>query len=113
MLRRHAAAAPEQIGFSPGASNEHGFAVVMVLEPHPPKRTAILSLDPGLDSCVATQANDGNGAASFKPLGWVAPSLLGEFGERQPPFGHFDEKRSMRGSTSFLRQPNAHGGVFV
>jgi hypothetical protein len=42
---------------SPGASNEHRFAVVMVLEPHPPERTAILSLDPGLDSCVATQAN--------------------------------------------------------
>jgi hypothetical protein len=67
---------------APGASNERGFAVVMVLEPHPPERTAILSLDPGLDSCVATQANDGNGAASFKPSGWVAPTLLGEFRER-------------------------------
>jgi hypothetical protein len=64
------------------ASSGHRFAVVMVLEAHPPERTAILSLDRGLDSCVATQANDGNGAASFKPSGWVAPTLLGEFGER-------------------------------
>jgi hypothetical protein len=59
------------------------------------------------------QANDENSAVSFKLSGWVASTLLGEFGEHQPPFGHFDEKRSMRGSTSFLCQPDAHGGVLV
>jgi SAM-dependent methyltransferase len=37
--------------------------------------------------------------------------LLGVLGEREPPLGHFDEKRLMRRSASFLCQSNALGSV--
>jgi hypothetical protein len=47
-------------------------------------------------------------------LNWFELStlrLLGVLGEREPPLGHFDEKRLMRRSASFLCQPNALGSI--
>jgi hypothetical protein len=62
---------------------------------------------------VTFRANHEKGAACAAPFAYLLSilRLLGALGEREPPFGHFDEKRLMRRSASFLCQSNALSSI--